>query len=76
MIACGYRHVDKFVWQDGIWGGTIGPYNLIDLHYKYQINDYMSASLSCLNIFNDVHRELIGGAKMGRQIIMRVSTEF
>ena len=76
MIACGYRHVDKFVWQDGIWGGTIGPYNLIDLHYKYQINNYISASLSCLNIFNDVHRELIGGAKMGRQIIMRVSTEF
>ena len=29
-----------------------------------------------VNLFNDVHREIIGGAKMGRQIVMRFSTEF
>ena len=66
----------KFRWSDGIWAGQIGPYNLVDIHYKYKINDNLSTSISCLNIFNDVHREIIGGAEMGRQIIMRFSTEF
>ena len=76
MFSAGYRHVDKFVWQDGIWGGSIGPYDLIDVHYKYKIHKNLSASISCLNIFNHVHREIVGGAKMGRQIVMRFSTNF
>ena len=76
MLSIAYRHVDKFEWQDGIWAGQIGPYNLFDFHYKYQINKNLSTSISCLNIFNDVHKEIIGGAAMGRQIVMRFSTEF
>ena len=76
MLSIGYRHVDQFEWQDGIWSGIIGPYNLFDIHYKYDFNDYLSTSISCLNIFNDVHREIVGGAKMGRQIVMRFSTGF
>ena len=28
------------------------------------------------NLFDDVHRELIGGARMGRQVIMRMTTSF
>ena len=26
MLSIGYRHVDQFEWQDGIWAGEIGPY--------------------------------------------------
>tara|TARA_B100000676_G_scaffold306919_1_gene364164 strand:- start:12283 stop:16620 length:4338 start_codon:yes stop_codon:yes gene_type:complete len=76
MLSIAYRHVDQFEWQDGIWSGVIGPYNLFDLHYKYEISKHLSASISCLNIFNDVRREIVGGAKMGRQIVMRFSTGF
>ena len=43
---------------------------------RLQFNDYLSTSISCLNVFNDVHREIVGGAKMGRQIVMRFSTGF
>ena len=74
-IAVKYRHVDRFEWSDGIWSGFIGPYDLFDLHYNYQINNNIQFNITALNIFNDVHKELIGGAKMGRQIIMRFSTE-
>ena len=76
MLSVGYRHVDQFAWQDGIWSGQIGPYDLFDVHYKYEFNNNLSASISCLNIFNDVRREIVGGAKMGRQIVMRFSTGF
>jgi len=73
-IGFKYRHVDRYEWSDGIWRGFIGPYDLVDFLYNYKINNYLEFSLTAMNIFNDVHKEMIGGAKMGRQIIMRFST--
>jgi hypothetical protein len=73
-IAIKYRHVDKFDWKDGIWSGVIGPYDLIDIHYNYQINKHLEFNITGLNIFDDRHKEMIGGAVMGRQIILRMST--
>ena len=75
-LAVNYRHVDKFHWQDGLWNGNIGPYNIVDVHYNYTLTDNLKASISALNILNDVHRELIGGAEMGRQIIFRLTTSY
>ena len=71
-----YRHVDEFEWKDGIWSGILGPYNLFDIHYNYKISDNLKFNLSAMNVLNDIHRELVGGAKMGRQVVMRVSSEF
>ena len=71
-----YRHVDEFEWKDGIWSGILGPYNLFDIHYNYKIVESLTFNLSAMNVLNDVHRELVGGAKMGRQVVMRISSEF
>jgi hypothetical protein len=71
-----FRHVDKFKWSDGIWAGIIGPYNIIDLFYTYHITDNLDFNLSALNLNNDLHRELVGGAVMGRQIVMRFTSTF
>lgn len=73
-IAVKYRHVDKFDWKDGIWSGIIGPYDLIDIHYNYQINKHLEFNITGLNVFDDRHKEMIGGAVLGRQIILRMST--
>ncbi len=51
-------------------------YNLLDLHYNYKVFEFLEASVSAMNIANDVHRELIGGAKMGRQIVFRLTSSF
>ena len=71
-IGIKYRHVEKFLWKDGIWSGYIGPYDLIDLLYSYKLNKNLELNLTAQNIFDDVHKELIGGAFMGRQIIIRL----
>ena len=71
-----WRHVDKFQWADGVWSGTIGPYNIIDVHYNYEITKNLKFGVTATNLFDDVHRELIGGARMGRQVIMRMTTSF
>ena len=68
-----YRHVDQFRWADGIWVGVVGPYDLFDVYYNYKINKHLEFNMTGLNIFDDRHKEMIGGAVMGRQIIMRLS---
>ena len=61
---------------DGIWAGIIGPYNIIDLFYTYHITENLDLNLSALNLNNDLHKELIGGAIMGRQVVMRFTSTF
>ncbi len=72
-VSGSFRHVDRFPWSDGLWAGIIGPYNILDIHYAYKVNDYITMNLSGLNLLDDYHRELIGGAKMGRQFVLRFS---
>ena len=72
-IALKYRHVDRFEWKDGIWAGFIGPYDLFDLHYNYKINRFLELNLTGMNIFDHRHKQMIGGATMGRQIILRMT---
>ena len=72
-IALKYRHVDKFAWSDGIWSGTIGPYDLFDLLYSVKLGDHLELNMTGQNIFDYKHKQIIGGAFMGRQIIMRLT---
>ena len=72
-IAIKYRHVDRFEWKDGIWAGWIGPYDLFDLHYNYKINRFLEGNLTIQNLFDERHKEMIGGAVMGRQLIVRLT---
>ena len=75
-LMLNFRYVDQFEWRDGIWTGIIGPYRIFDLHFNRKVTDNLTFSISALNIFDDVHRELIGGAKMGRQIVMKMTSAF
>ena len=73
LLSFKYRHVDQFQWKDGIWAGIIGPYDLFDIHYNYKISKHVEFNITGLNIFDDRHKEMIGGAVMGRQLIIRLT---
>ena len=75
-LMISFRYVDQFKWQDGIWAGIIGPYRIFDIHYNRKVTDNLTFSISALNIFNDLHRELIGGAKIGRQVVLKMTSAF
>ena len=75
-LMLNFRYVDQFEWRDGIWTGIIGPYRIFDLHYNRKVTDNLTFSISALNIFDDLHRELIGGAKIGRQVVMKMTSSF
>ena len=70
------RYVEAFDWSDGLWSGIIGRYNILDLFYTYHVTDNLDINISALNLNNDIHKELIGGALIGRQIIMRFTSTF
>ena len=63
-IILNLRHVDAFKWSDGIWLGVIGPYNVLDLFYTYHLTNNLDFNMSILNLNNDLHKELIGGAAL------------
>ena len=70
--------IDYFIhtWNySGDRRGVSQPYEWRKVN-KHEFNKNLALSLSCLNIFNDMHREMIGGAKMGRQIILRFTSTF
>ncbi len=73
-LAGSLRHVDRFPWSDGLWAGTIGPYNIINIHYSYEFNKHVTVNISGLNLLDDYHRELVGGAKMGQQFVFKLAT--
>ena len=72
-IAVKYKHVDQYVWKDGIWSGIIGPYDLYDVLYNYDLSKTLNLNLTVQNIFNKVHKEMIGGPALGRQMLIRLT---
>ena len=51
-------------------------YNILDLFYTYHITDNLDFNISALNVNNDRHKDLVGGAVMGRQVVMRFTSSF
>ena len=50
--------------------------NIFDIYYTYHITKNLDINISALNINNDIHKELVGGAYMGRQVIVRFTSTF
>ena len=42
----------------------------------YFVSDNLDINISALNLNNDIHKELVGGALMGRQIVIRFTSTF
>ena len=67
------RHIPTFDWATGIFIGTIPSYTVADLNWGYRFSDVYTFKVNINNLNNDVHREIIGGAELGRQIILNWS---
>ena len=70
------RYVDGFKWSSGIYFGNIKPYSIFDLHFGYEINQYVKANFTISNVLNHRHIEIIGGPALGRVMLLRLQTKF
>jgi outer membrane receptor protein involved in Fe transport len=70
------RYVGGFNWSSGIYYGEIKPYAIYDLHAGYQITENVKFNITLNNLFNFQHTEIIGGPRLGRVALARLTTTF
>ncbi|SVC49197.1 uncharacterized protein METZ01_LOCUS302051, partial [marine metagenome] len=67
------RYIPRFKWSAGVFYGTIDQYFIADANLGYKINNTYSILANITNLFNDVHREIVGGPELGRHFTFKVS---
>ena len=72
----GFRYIPEFEWSAGVHFGTIESYLVIDGMLGYKFNERYDLLLNINNINDDVHREIIGGPKLGRHITLKLNAHF
>jgi len=71
--SLGFRYIPEFDWSAGVFYGTIPSYFVTDISMTYKINNIWSAMFNGSNIFDDYHREIIGGPKLGRHLKLQIA---
>ncbi|UCH11391.1 MAG: TonB-dependent receptor, partial [Fidelibacterota bacterium] len=72
-VSLAVRHIPLFDWSTGIFIGTVQSYTVADLGWGYRLDDNYTVKVNINNVNNDIHREIIGGAQLGRQILVNLS---
>jgi len=72
----GFRYIPEFDWSAGVHYGTIDQYLVIDSMVGYRFGKRYDLLLNINNLNGDVHREIIGGPKLGRHITLKLNARF
>ena len=72
-LTVGFRYIPEFDWSAGVFFGTIPSYLITDVSMSYKVNEAWSFMLNASNVFNDVHREIIGGPELGRHFKFQIA---
>jgi outer membrane receptor for ferrienterochelin and colicins len=72
------RYADSFKMQSGVYHGTVDSYTVFDmsLGYRPPIEPPISVRLDVSNLLDNVHREFVGGAEIGRLVFCQVGVSF
>ncbi len=72
----GFRYIPEFEWAAGVHFGIIEEYLVFDTMVGYRFAEKYDLLLNINNVNNDVHREIIGGPKLGRHITLKLNARF
>ena len=72
------RYADSFKMQSGVYHGEVDSYTVLDmsLGYRPPIEQPISVRLDVSNLLDNVHREFVGGAEIGRLVFCQVGVSF
>ena len=76
LVILGARYIPEFDWSAGVHFGTIESYFVLDGMIGYRFNETYDLLFNVNNLNNDVHREIIGGPKLGRQWTLKLTGRF
>jgi iron complex outermembrane receptor protein len=71
-----YRYVDAFDMDSPFYGTSVKAYHLVDLNLGLNLIYETYLSLTVQNVFDNRHIEFVGGPKIGRLAIMRLTRSF
>ncbi len=72
----GFRYIPEFEWAAGVHYGIIDQYLVFDTMVGYRFAEKYDLILNINNLNGDVHREIIGGPKLGRHITLKLNARF
>jgi len=72
----GFRYIPEFEWAAGVHYGVIDKYLVFDTMVGYKFSEKYDLLLNINNINDDLHREIIGGPKLGRHITLKLNARF
>ena len=72
----GFRYIPEFEWAAGVHYGIIDEYLVFDTMLGYRFAEKYDLLLNINNINGNVHREIIGGPKLGRHITLKLNARF
>jgi iron complex outermembrane receptor protein len=67
------RYVDSFPFQSGELIGRVDDYTVFDFNIEGHLSEQTKLALTISNLFNNVHRELVGAPKIGRLALLRLT---
>ena len=70
------RYIPEFLWSSGVHYGTVPSYLVVDGMLGYRFSEKYDLLLNMNNVNNDVHREIIGGPKLGRSFTLKITGKF
>jgi len=71
-----WRHVPSFDWAAGVFVGRIKEYDTFSAALGYQVNDHFRLGVNALNLTDEQHYEIFGGAVLKRRILGNVQATF
>jgi outer membrane receptor protein involved in Fe transport len=72
----GFRYIPEFEWAAGVHYGIIEQYLVVDSMVGYRFGKRYDLLLNINNLNGDVHREIVGGPKLGRHITLKLNARF
>lgn len=72
----GFRYIPEFEWSAGVHYGIIDQYLVFDTMVGYRFAEKYDLILNINNLNGDIHREIIGGPKLGRHITLKLNARF
>ncbi len=72
----GFRYIPEFEWSAGVHYGIIDQYLVFDTMVGYRFAEKYDLILNINNLNGDIHREIVGGPKLGRHITLKLNARF
>ena len=72
-VSVGWRKVEGFLWNAGVFNGRVPGYDVVSLTGNYHFNEHWGVGLDVSNALDNEHWEAFGGDILQRRALAHVN---